>query len=521
MHRLSELYLGATALIELPASFENLSGVSVINLSNCKRLECLPSSIFRLKCLKTLDVSGCSKLKNLPDDLGFLVGLQELHCTHTAIQTIPSSISLLKNLRHLSFRGCNGLSSHVSSSSHVQKPMDVNFQNLLGLPSLIMLDFSNCNISDGGILSDLGFLPSLEELNLDGNNFSNIPAESISRLTRLKVLALAGCRRLESFPELPPSIEKLYADECTSLMSIDQLTKYPMLHEVSLTNCHQLVKDKRHASMLDSLLKHMLKGVYRNDGFSLYISGVEIPERFTYKNSGNDSISVALPKNWYTPTFRGFGICVVFDLMPPYTLHMDTKCPKTLQGLVTSFRLTRHDGLHREFSILYGLGIEKPVGLRSIFLALVPLNLCQPFKNSSCYNPNNFIHLELWVPDKIHKDAMTKEDRLGRLIGLEEFHCTDTAIRTIPSAVSLLKNLKQLSLRGCNALGLQLQASSAISPDLKSCIGGCRRLESFPELPPSIEKLYADECTSFKHMSSTSKIPNAAFTQKMSSTSKR
>ncbi|KAM3321433.1 hypothetical protein P3S67_008635 [Capsicum chacoense] len=408
MHRLSELYLGATALIELPASFENLSGVSVINLSNCKRLECLPRSIFRLKCLKTLDVSGCSKLKNLPDDLGFLVGLQELHCTHTAIQTIPSSISLLKNLRHLSFRGCNGLSSHVSSSSHVQKPMDVNFQNLSGLPSLIMLDLSNCNISDGGILSDLGFLPSLEELNLDGNKFSNIPAESISRLTRLKVLALAGCRRLESFPELPPSIEKLYADECTSLMSIDQLTKYPMLHEVSLTNCHQLVKDKRHASMLDSLLKHMLKGVYRNDGFSLYISGVEIPEWFTYKNSGNDSISVALPKNWYTPTFRGFAICVVFDLMPPYTLHMDAKCPKTLQGLVTSFRLTRHDGLHREFSILYGLGIEKPVGLHSIFLALVPLNLCQPFKNSSCYNPNNFIQLELWVPDKIHKDAMTK-----------------------------------------------------------------------------------------------------------------
>ncbi|KAJ8528127.1 hypothetical protein K7X08_021819 [Anisodus acutangulus] len=84
-------------------------------------------------------------------------------------------------------------------------------------------------------------------------------AASISSLTRLKVLALAGCRRLEIFPELPPSIEKLYADECTSLKSIDQLTKYPMLRTVSLRKCHQLLKDKRHASILDSLWKHMLK----------------------------------------------------------------------------------------------------------------------------------------------------------------------------------------------------------------------------------------------------------------------
>ncbi|KAK4714501.1 hypothetical protein R3W88_020408 [Solanum pinnatisectum] len=259
MNRLAELYLGATALSELPASVENFSGVGVINLSYCKHLESLPSSIFRLKCLKTLDVSGCSNLKNLPEDLGLLVGLEELHCTHTAIQTILSSMSLLKNLKHLSLRGCNALSSQVSSSSHGQKSMGVKFQNLSGLSSLIMLDLSDCNITDGGVLSNLGFLPSLEELNLDGNNFSIIPAASISRLTRLEVLALAGCRRLESLPELPPSIKEIYADECTSLMSIDQLTKYPMLCEVSFTKCHQLVKNKQHAPIIDSLLKHMLK----------------------------------------------------------------------------------------------------------------------------------------------------------------------------------------------------------------------------------------------------------------------
>ncbi|KAG5597321.1 hypothetical protein H5410_038553 [Solanum commersonii] len=278
MNCLAEMYLGATALSELPASVENLSGVGVINLSYCKHLESLLSSIFRLKCLKTLNMSGCSKLKNLPDDLGLLVGLEELHCTHTAIQTIPSSMSLLKNLKHLSLRGCNALSSQVSSSSQGQKSTGVKFQNLSGLCSLIMLDLSDCNISAGVILSNLGSLLSLEGLILDGNRFSSIP--SISRLCLLQVLALAGCRRLESLPELPPSIKEIYADECTSLMSIDQLTKYPMLCGVSFTNCHQLIKHKQHASMVDSLLKQMHKGLFMKGESSIYVSGVEIPEWF-------------------------------------------------------------------------------------------------------------------------------------------------------------------------------------------------------------------------------------------------
>ncbi|PHT52411.1 hypothetical protein CQW23_06873 [Capsicum baccatum] len=408
MHRLTELYLGATALSELPSSIENLSGVSVISLSCCKRIESLPSSILRLKCLKTLDVSGCSKLKNLPNDLGHLIDLEELHCSHTAIRTIPSSISLLKNLKCLSLRGCNALGSRLSSSSHVQKSMGVNFQNLSGLSSLITLDVSDCNISDGGILCDLGLLQSLKELNLDCNNFSNIPAESISGLTRLKALALVGCSRLESFPELPPSIRELYADECTSLMSIDQLTKYPMLH-VSITNCHQLVKNKQHASMLDSLLNHMLKGVYRNRSFSLFISGVEIPEWFTYKNSGSDSISVALPKNWYTPTFRGFAICVVYDLMTPFKVY-HTRCLKTFQGLAMWFRTKGHDGVYDELSTCVGvIGSEKPVGSGNTFLALVPLFRHWSFYTYRDYNPNNVIQLEFGVCHSIHKDVVTKE----------------------------------------------------------------------------------------------------------------
>ncbi|PHU08275.1 hypothetical protein BC332_24764 [Capsicum chinense] len=219
-----------TSLIEFKFSVGDLGKLVFLNLANCRKLKTLPKS-FRLEKLEILILSGCSKLETFSEIDGKMHRLSELYLGATALSELPSSIEDLSGVSVISLSCCK-------------------------------------RIEYGGILSDLGFLPSLVELNLDGNNFSNIPAACIIRLTRLKVLALAGCTRLESFPELPPSMEKLYADECTSLMSIDQLTKYPKSHEVSLTKCHQLEKNKRHASMLDSLLKHMLKCQF-NSRFSL------------------------------------------------------------------------------------------------------------------------------------------------------------------------------------------------------------------------------------------------------------
>ncbi|XP_059276476.1 TMV resistance protein N-like [Lycium ferocissimum] len=250
MNRLSELYLEGTAVRELPTSIENLSGVSLINLSYCKHLENLPSSIFRLKCLRRLALSGCSRLERLSDDMGLLVVLEELHCDGTAIRTIPSSISLLKHLKHLSFHGCNALGLQVGSSifsswlpGKGQYSMGLIISNLSSLCSLTTLDISYCNISDGGALCNLGCLSSLVELNLSGNNFTNIPAPSIGGLTRLIRLELVGCRKLVSFPELPQCIEEVHADECTSLESRDKLVKYPMLRRVYLGQCSLCVAD--------------------------------------------------------------------------------------------------------------------------------------------------------------------------------------------------------------------------------------------------------------------------------------
>ncbi|RXH68971.1 hypothetical protein DVH24_031304 [Malus domestica] len=55
MNMLSELYLGGTAIEELPASVLNLTNLVTLRLNDCRELESLPSSICHMKSLQYLD----------------------------------------------------------------------------------------------------------------------------------------------------------------------------------------------------------------------------------------------------------------------------------------------------------------------------------------------------------------------------------------------------------------------------------------------------------------------------------
>ena len=72
------LHLDGTAIKGLPQGIENLQRLVVLNLKNCKMLECLPNCLSNLEALDKLILSGCSKLKNLPDVKNSLKHLQVL-----------------------------------------------------------------------------------------------------------------------------------------------------------------------------------------------------------------------------------------------------------------------------------------------------------------------------------------------------------------------------------------------------------------------------------------------------------
>ncbi|CDP20963.1 unnamed protein product [Coffea canephora] len=322
---------GCSSLAEIHPSIEHLTSLVLLNLRGCESLASLPSGLCRLKCLETLILSGCSKLDKLPEELGHVLSLEELYVDGTAISKPPSSIVLLKNLKTLSFRGCKAMASRkcrAFSPSWLlgQKSQDSTglvFPSVSGLNSLAKLDLSDCNLSDKGLPCDLGSLSSLVELNLGKNNFTSISAASIKNLSRLRILELVGCKRLERLPELPPCIEEVYADNCTSLQSATDLTKHGWLHRVSFSNCFKLLQDERNSSMIYATWNHMLKEFSLVDGsFSICLPGGSIPSWFTFQNSG-PSITIELPPNWYNNEFMGFAVCVVSDLMrTPFLLEL-------------------------------------------------------------------------------------------------------------------------------------------------------------------------------------------------------
>ncbi|PRQ25798.1 putative leucine-rich repeat domain, L domain-containing protein [Rosa chinensis] len=70
MERLEFLNLSKTAIEELPMSTENLVGLKMLELSNCKNLRFVPSSIYKIK---SVVLDGCRKLHflKLERDLSF------------------------------------------------------------------------------------------------------------------------------------------------------------------------------------------------------------------------------------------------------------------------------------------------------------------------------------------------------------------------------------------------------------------------------------------------------------------
>ena len=90
MEHLAELSLEGTLIKGLPSSIENLTGLALLNLKECKRLQSFPRSIFKLQSLKTLVLSNCTRLKKLPDMLENKESLKELFLDGSSVtDTLP------------------------------------------------------------------------------------------------------------------------------------------------------------------------------------------------------------------------------------------------------------------------------------------------------------------------------------------------------------------------------------------------------------------------------------------------
>ncbi|KAG5224306.1 TMV resistance protein [Salix suchowensis] len=175
------------SLVEVHQSIGNLKSLVLLNLMACKSLKTLPETTSSLKSLQTLNVTECSQLEKLPESLGDLESLTELFAKGTAIKQLPTSARYLKKLTKLSFGGYKNVfySSDPPSKSHCSNSIAMLPASFTSFSSLKELDLSNPGLSDAISSIDLGSLSYLENLNLSGNGFFNLPS-GISRLPRLQ-----------------------------------------------------------------------------------------------------------------------------------------------------------------------------------------------------------------------------------------------------------------------------------------------------------------------------------------------
>nr|XP_023919224.1 TMV resistance protein N-like [Quercus suber] len=339
MSHLSELCFSETAIKHLPLSAEHLTGLTKLDLRDCKNLSSLPNACCYLMSLKILTLSGCSKINELPENLGNIKGLEELDVSETAITELPSSLGLLKNLKVLSLRGCEGLSS-ISSNKLISFPLmrkrRVDPTGMLGrslsnLWSLTELNLSYCNLQ--AIPDGLGCLPSLTELDLRGNNFVCLP-ESTTRLSNMKYLRLCGCTHLRSLPELSLNNGLIDADGCTSLEILPLRPEVGPYPKLCLLNCVKLINNEDYGDMLLTTLRHHIQFKGDEPMDYIIIPGSEIPKWFRHQSVGT-SVNLQVPSD----KLKGVAVCAVFVLRQHHPLHQLPSGDENDLGYIFTHRL--------------------------------------------------------------------------------------------------------------------------------------------------------------------------------------
>ncbi|KAL6124438.1 hypothetical protein ACLB2K_076950 [Fragaria x ananassa] len=305
MERLSSLYLDGTAVKELPSSINNLTGLRNLSMEYCTSLVSLPDEICDLASLDSLHLTGCSKLSKLPDNFQNWKSLGKFDCYNLGgcgIKQLPFRISQTESFSCIR---CEDLTTPFSSWPTCMKNPSSSI--------LVCLVLSYCNLLE---LSDaIAHLSSLRKLDLSGNNNLESLPEAMNRLDHLEKLYLRGCKGLKSIPELCSSIQRIDADDCTSLETVST-PQLPCVGSICFTffNCLKLVN----TNLLRDFMETAATDNQGEDSGSdsdhhMCLPGSDIPDWFNHQDRGS-SVTVQLPPDWSSDKFQGFAICAISNL---------------------------------------------------------------------------------------------------------------------------------------------------------------------------------------------------------------
>ncbi|KAF7824970.1 TMV resistance protein N-like isoform X2 [Senna tora] len=246
-----------------------LPSLTSLSLENCQRLEHLPEIVGEMKNSRLINLRG-SAIKVLPQSISYLIGLERLVLNQcTSLRDIPFSFFTLPNITNLflvdtkscqirdSFRSFQGSDLAATSSSNLR-----------------VLRFQRGGLSDEDLHVIFKCFPKLEILHIEGNDFVTLLPACIKESVSLRILYLDKCMKLQEIPELPSSVEAVYAQDC------------PLNSETT--------------SMLWSQVRKEVNGL------EIVMRETEIPDWFDYRCEGN------MMSFWSRQKFPAFAVAFVF-----------------------------------------------------------------------------------------------------------------------------------------------------------------------------------------------------------------
>ncbi|KAL1074997.1 hypothetical protein V6Z11_D11G328300 [Gossypium hirsutum] len=175
-------------LRDLPSSLQHLEKLTLLNVNSCKNLRSLPS-FYKATSLTELNLIGCSNLCSFPEIVGTMESLRHLVLSGMALKELPSSIGNLIGLENLHMNNCENLVCLPGS-----------FCKLKSLTTFRLHGCSRLEIFP----EIMDTMERLYELDLSGTALKELPS-SIVNLIGLVYLSLNDCKNLE----LPSSIGNL------------------------------------------------------------------------------------------------------------------------------------------------------------------------------------------------------------------------------------------------------------------------------------------------------------------------
>ncbi|KAL6132233.1 hypothetical protein ACLB2K_070604 [Fragaria x ananassa] len=321
---------GCTNLVKIHPSIALLKRLKIWNFRDCKSIKSLPSEV-HMEFLEIFDVSGCSKLKRIPEFVGQMKRLS-LSLGGSAVEKLPSSVELLSEslvkldlsesvIREQPYSLFLKLPNLMVSSfgffpRKSPHPLIPLLASLKHFSCLRHLKMNDCNLCEGEIPNDISSLSSLERLELRGNNFVSLP--SIHLLSKLKVIDVEDCKRLQQLPELPLRDLSVLANNCTSLRVFPDPPDLCTLSPGWITCMNSLSTVGNQDAIyffLYSALKRLLLEETLCPRHCLFfaIPGSEIPVWFSNQSEGDSVTAEKLPSDAINSKLIGFALCALID----------------------------------------------------------------------------------------------------------------------------------------------------------------------------------------------------------------